>query len=126
MVYCWCCLCSYLYIWSRSFTEKKVVRYLVISNDHTLGIHDYFLVILLCIFTLEAFNINHCFCRYQQAVEQLEELTKQKVYHPDYRGRWYDRLALNTEQHLKQPGKVPALFIIISFLFPCTKLYIFL
>ncbi len=38
-------------------------------------------------------------------MEQLLELTGQKLYHPDYRGRWYDRLALNTEQHLKQPAK---------------------
>ena len=106
MVYCWCCLCSYLYIWGRSFTEKKVVRYLTISNDQTLGIDDYFLGHFIMYLYVRGFQ-HHCVCRYKQAVEQLQELTKQKVYHPDYRGRWYDRLALNTEQHLKQPGKVP-------------------
>ena len=51
--------------------------------------------------------------RYKEAVEQLEELIAQKVYHPDYRGRWYDRLAVNTEQHLKQPSKVFHLCFVI-------------
>lgn len=43
---------------------------------------------------------------YKLAVMQLEQLLEQRVYHPDYRGRWYDRLALNLEYHLKDPIKV--------------------
>ncbi|XP_006975900.3 fanconi-associated nuclease 1 [Peromyscus maniculatus bairdii] len=39
---------------------------------------------------------------YEEAVEELEKLLSQKVYCPDSRGRWWDRLALNLHQHLKR------------------------
>ncbi|XP_033708149.1 fanconi-associated nuclease 1 isoform X3 [Tursiops truncatus] len=39
---------------------------------------------------------------YQEAVKELENLLSQKVYCPDSRGRWWDRLALNLHQHLKR------------------------
>lgn len=39
---------------------------------------------------------------YEEAVQELEELLSQKVYCPDSRGRWWDRLALNLHQHLKR------------------------
>lgn len=39
---------------------------------------------------------------YEEAVKQLESLLSQKVYCPDSRGRWWDRLALNLHQHLKR------------------------
>ncbi|GAB1606897.1 hypothetical protein Ahia01_000972400, partial [Argonauta hians] len=42
---------------------------------------------------------------YKQAVEVLEELLAQEVYACTHRGRWYDRLALNLEQHLRSPSK---------------------
>ncbi|KAL1774652.1 fanconi-associated nuclease 1 [Sigmodon hispidus] len=38
---------------------------------------------------------------YEEAVEELENLLSQKIYCPDSRGRWWDRLALNLHQHLK-------------------------
>nr|XP_020514088.1 fanconi-associated nuclease 1 [Labrus bergylta] len=41
--------------------------------------------------------------RYEEAVEELRSLLMQSVYCPDSRGRWWDRLALNLHQHLKQP-----------------------
>ncbi|XP_072806761.1 fanconi-associated nuclease 1 isoform X1 [Vicugna pacos] len=41
--------------------------------------------------------------RYQEAVQELENLLSQRVYCPDSRGRWWDRLALNLHQHLKRP-----------------------
>lgn len=41
---------------------------------------------------------------YQKAVNQLQELLDQDIYLQDYRGRWYDRLALNLEMHLKKPA----------------------
>uniref|UniRef100_A0A3Q3H1W9 Fanconi-associated nuclease n=1 Tax=Kryptolebias marmoratus TaxID=37003 RepID=A0A3Q3H1W9_KRYMA len=41
--------------------------------------------------------------RYEEAVEELRSLLKQRVYCPDSRGRWWDRLALNLHQHLKEP-----------------------
>ncbi|KAF7658752.1 hypothetical protein LDENG_00008420 [Lucifuga dentata] len=41
--------------------------------------------------------------RYGEAVEQLQSLLLQSVYCPDSRGRWWERLALNLHQHLKQP-----------------------
>uniref|UniRef100_UPI003AAB1272 fanconi-associated nuclease 1 n=1 Tax=Centroberyx gerrardi TaxID=166262 RepID=UPI003AAB1272 len=41
--------------------------------------------------------------RYEEAVEELRSLLAQAVYCPDSRGRWWDRLALNLHQHLKQP-----------------------
>ncbi|XP_030621183.1 fanconi-associated nuclease 1 [Chanos chanos] len=43
--------------------------------------------------------------RYEEAVEQLRSLLAQSVYCPDSRGRWWDRLALNLQQHLKRPGE---------------------
>ncbi|KAM9808172.1 fanconi-associated nuclease 1 [Neosynchiropus ocellatus] len=40
--------------------------------------------------------------RYEDAVEELRSLLQQSVYCPDSRGRWWDRLALNLQQHLKK------------------------
>ncbi|TRY86670.1 hypothetical protein DNTS_005016 [Danionella cerebrum] len=40
--------------------------------------------------------------RYEEAVEQLRALLSQSIYCVDSRGRWWDRLALNLQQHLKQ------------------------
>ncbi|XP_041464130.1 fanconi-associated nuclease 1-like isoform X1 [Lytechinus variegatus] len=40
--------------------------------------------------------------RYEEAVELLRALLEQKVYCPDRRGGWYDRLALNLDQHCKK------------------------
>lgn len=42
----------------------------------------------------------------QEAVEELRSLLGQSVFCPDSRGRWWDRLALNLHQHLKQPEQV--------------------
>ncbi|XP_076791398.1 fanconi-associated nuclease 1 [Arvicanthis niloticus] len=39
---------------------------------------------------------------YEEAVQELENLLSQKTYCLDSRGRWWDRLALNLHQHLKQ------------------------
>ncbi|XP_004391375.2 fanconi-associated nuclease 1 [Trichechus manatus latirostris] len=39
---------------------------------------------------------------YEEAVKELENLLSQKVYCPESRGRWWDRLALNLHQHLKR------------------------
>jgi len=50
---------------------------------------------------------------YSEAVNQLEQLIGQHVYRLEYRGRWYDRLALNLDYHLKQPMQV----ILLCFLF---------
>ncbi|KAF8770499.1 Fanconi-associated nuclease 1 like protein [Argiope bruennichi] len=41
--------------------------------------------------------------QYKEAVSLLRKLLKQTAFCQDYKGRWYDRLALNLEQHLKQP-----------------------
>nr|XP_012620071.1 fanconi-associated nuclease 1 isoform X1 [Microcebus murinus]XP_012620072.1 fanconi-associated nuclease 1 isoform X1 [Microcebus murinus] len=40
---------------------------------------------------------------YEEAVKELESLLSQRMYCPDSRGRWWDRLALNLHQHLKRP-----------------------
>lgn len=40
---------------------------------------------------------------YKEAVKELRSLLAQSVYCPDSRGRWWDRLALNLQQHLKLP-----------------------
>uniref|UniRef100_A0A8C2KB68 Fanconi-associated nuclease n=1 Tax=Cyprinus carpio TaxID=7962 RepID=A0A8C2KB68_CYPCA len=40
--------------------------------------------------------------RYEDSVEDLRNLLSQLVYCVDSRGRWWDRLALNLQQHLKQ------------------------
>ncbi|KAI0225959.1 Fanconi-associated nuclease 1 [Lamellibrachia satsuma] len=42
---------------------------------------------------------------YTAATHQLKALLAQTVYHPDYRGRWYDRLTLNLDHHLKERHK---------------------
>ncbi|CAL4136772.1 unnamed protein product, partial [Meganyctiphanes norvegica] len=42
--------------------------------------------------------------KYQLAVDLLQELLNQKTHLQDYHGRWYMRLALNLEQHLKKPA----------------------
>ncbi|XP_067091145.1 fanconi-associated nuclease 1 [Osmerus mordax] len=46
--------------------------------------------------------------RYEEAVEELRSLLGQSVYCPDSRGRWWDRIALNLQQHLKQPKQAIA------------------
>ncbi|XP_012867260.1 PREDICTED: fanconi-associated nuclease 1 [Dipodomys ordii] len=40
---------------------------------------------------------------YEEAVQELRSLLSQNTYCPDSRGRWWDRLALNLQQHLKRP-----------------------
>lgn len=47
---------------------------------------------------------------YSEAVQQLEQLIGQRVYQLEYRGRWYDRLALNLDYHLKRPLQVRSRF----------------
>ncbi|XP_071611066.1 fanconi-associated nuclease 1 isoform X3 [Heliangelus exortis] len=42
---------------------------------------------------------------YKEAVQELQTLLSQDVYCTDSRGRWWDRLALNLHQHLKNPKK---------------------
>ncbi|NXM73758.1 FAN1 nuclease, partial [Serilophus lunatus] len=42
---------------------------------------------------------------YKEAVQQLQTLLSQDVYCADSRGRWWDRLALNLHQHLKNTKK---------------------
>ncbi len=42
----------------------------------------------------------------QDAVEELRYLLSQSVYCVDSRGRWWDRLALNLQQHLKKHEQV--------------------
>lgn len=44
--------------------------------------------------------------RYQEAVDLLDVLVRQDVYLLSHRGHWYERLALNVEQHLKNPQLV--------------------
>ena len=44
--------------------------------------------------------------QYTDAVQQLKELIQQETYHLDYRGRWYERLVLNLDHHLKKPSEV--------------------
>ncbi|NWW76853.1 FAN1 nuclease, partial [Climacteris rufus] len=43
--------------------------------------------------------------RYKEAVQELQGLLAQDVYCADSRGRWWDRLALNLHQHLKNTKK---------------------
>lgn len=47
--------------------------------------------------------------QYEEAVGQLELLLKQDTYCAECRGLWWERLALNVHQHLKQPAKVTKL-----------------
>ncbi|NWU65957.1 FAN1 nuclease, partial [Pterocles burchelli] len=42
---------------------------------------------------------------YEEAVQELQTLLAQDVYCTDSRGRWWDRLALNLHQHLKNTKK---------------------
>lgn len=48
--------------------------------------------------------------KYQAAMNQLHELLSQKTHLQDFRGHWYNRLALNLHRHLNKPNQ--ALLII--------------
>lgn len=50
----------------------------------------------------------------QEAVQQLQSLLAQDVYCADSRGRWWDRLALNLHQHLKNTKKVSSQLLLES------------
>lgn len=58
--------------------------------------------------------------RYDEAVNQLQTLLQQDVFCFDSRGRWYDRLALNLHQHLKQPEKV---HVVLSLVYQLIMMY---
>ena len=47
-----------------------------------------------------------CLKKYKEAVDLIRMLINQDVYLPTHRGHWYERLALNLEQHLKEPLEV--------------------
>ena len=47
-----------------------------------------------------------CLKKYKEAVDLIKMLISQDVYLPTHRGHWYERLALNLEQHLKEPLEV--------------------
>ena len=44
--------------------------------------------------------------RYQEANQLLQWLLSQQVYGVRHRGRWWDRMALNWDFHVKDKGKV--------------------
>lgn len=48
--------------------------------------------------------------KYTEAVKLLTQLIDGDIFHLDYRGRWYERLALNLDFHLKQHNKASSLF----------------
>ncbi len=43
---------------------------------------------------------------YVEAVKLLHQLLGQSEFCPNHRGRWWERLALNLDQHLKKPAEV--------------------
>lgn len=51
---------------------------------------------------------------YKEAVSLLRKLLGQKVYCVDYRGHWWERLALNYDAHLKNPEKVFPFLVHVS------------
>ena len=51
---------------------------------------------------------------YQGAVSLLRKLLGQRVYCVDYRGHWWERLALNYDAHLKNSEKVPYSHLILN------------
>ena len=55
---------------------------------------------------------------YQGAVSLLRKLLGQRVYCVDYRGHWWERLALNYDAHLKNSEKVPYSHLILNRLTP--------
>lgn len=82
-----------------------------LSSTHDLSYQEQLPVFLRCFTTgwaytrilsrgVEILQRQRC---YKEAVEELHSLLAQTVYCPDSRGRWWDRLALNLQQHLKQP-----------------------
>ncbi|CAL8356758.1 unnamed protein product [Lota lota] len=82
-----------------------------LRNTHDLSHQEQLPVFLRCFTTgwaytrilsrgVEILQRQRC---YKEAVEELRSLLAQTVYCPDSRGRWWDRLALNLQQHLKQP-----------------------
>lgn len=99
--------------WEEAFdfytTAKSAWQEL--RNTHDLSHQEQLPVFLRCFTTgwaytrilsrgVEILQRQRC---YKEAVEELRSLLAQMVYCPDSRGRWWDRLALNLHQHLKQP-----------------------
>ncbi|CAH1799474.1 unnamed protein product [Owenia fusiformis] len=99
---------------AKEIYEDTRVVYQAYSNDQALLDSDKALPIYLRCFTAtsiytrlmtQGVELLQKLRQYEMAVQQLEVLLSQEVYCLRYRGRWYDRLALNLEQHLKQPQK---------------------
>ncbi|KAM6202427.1 fanconi-associated nuclease 1 [Rhynchocyon petersi] len=81
-----------------------------LKNHPSMRYHEDLPLFLRCftvgwIYTRISSRIVEIFQRlhmYEEAVKELENLLSQKVYCPESRGRWWDRLALNLHQHLKR------------------------
>lgn len=90
-----------------------------LKNEHTLSYHTELPLYLRC------FTVGWVYTRilsrgveilqrlhlYEEAVQLLQTLLSQKVYCPDSRGRWWDRLVLNLHQHLKLTQKAIAFIL---------------
>ncbi|XP_068216662.1 fanconi-associated nuclease 1-like [Palaemon carinicauda] len=100
--------------WEESvqYCELAKVTYQELINNEELIKHDLSLPTFLRCYTSMSVLVYiiscsvECYQRlknYRKAVEQLRFLLNQTSYLQDYRGRWYDRLALNLEVYLKSP-----------------------
>ena len=61
-------------------------------------------------------------CRqYEQANQLLETLLSQSTYCVGSRSRWWERLALNLDQHLKKYNEVSTLLCLLLLILPCSS-----
>ncbi|KAK4328339.1 hypothetical protein Pmani_001251 [Petrolisthes manimaculis] len=100
--------------WETAMEQCEAARdtyYQLISNKELME-HDISLPRFLRRFTSLSLLVYIMTCgveccqrlkNYQRAVELLQELLGQTTHLQDYRGRWYDRLALNLQSHLRNP-----------------------
>ena len=89
----------------------------ILPNNMDDKDHDITLPLFLRRFTAGSVNV-YCLNKriealqrlkmYQESVDLLSMLVDQDVYLPSHRGHWYERLALNLEQHLKNSEEVNA------------------
>lgn len=99
---------------SLQYCDLAKVTYEELINNRQLMEHDLSLPAFLRCYTSISVLVHilscsvECYQRlkmYRKAVEQLRFLLNQTSHLQDYRGRWYDRLALNLEAHLKLPSE---------------------
>jgi hypothetical protein len=62
--------------------------------------------------------------QYNEAVQLLRQLLAQDTFCTHHRGRWWERLALNLDQHLKRPAEVSHFDVVPQYCVPSNPCFI--